>query len=257
MNLPAPEIQLSATNVSRESSKRGVPFAGMRRSYLHLALVAFFAAALPAAAVSRVSSGEAKDPHAAADGTHLHVELLVPGISLGKGAKPNPAGLYFKLEPGWHIYWKDAGDSGEPPHIKWTLPDGISASALQFPAPTRLPLGPLMDFGYENEVVFPFSIQVAKTAKTGPAALHAKVDWLVCREVCIPGKAELEVAATVSDRPVNVVAGAPDADIYKRLLSRLPEPMPASDKAIFAPTADGFRLALTTGQRESSAEFFP
>jgi len=257
MNLPAPEIQLSATNVSRESSKRGVPFAGMRPSYLHLALVAFFAAALPAAAVSRVSSGEAKDPHAAADGTHLHVELLVPGISLGKGAKPNPAGLYFKLEPGWHIYWKNAGDSGEPPHIKWTIPDGISASALQFPAPTRLPLGPLMDFGYENEVVFPFSIQVAKTAKTGPADLHAKVDWLVCREVCIPGKAELDLTKNVSDHPASSLSSDPDAALIKRFAAELPKPSPAGVKAVFQPVGSGFRLAVTTGQRETTAEFFP
>jgi len=48
-----------------------------------------------------------------------------------------------------------------------------------------------MDFGYENEVVFPFGFEVAKSAKPGSADLHAKVDWLVCREVCIPGKADL------------------------------------------------------------------
>ena len=103
------------------------------------------------------------------------------------------SGLYFKLEPGWHVYWKNAGDSGEPPSIHWTLPAGITAGPMQFPAPKRLPLGPLMDFGYENEVLFPIQLQVADTVKDGAAALDAKVDWLVCREVCIPGKAELEV----------------------------------------------------------------
>ena len=103
------------------------------------------------------------------------------------------AGLYFKIDPGWHIYWKNAGDAGEPPHLKWTLPEGITAGPLEFPAPRRLPLGPLMDFGYENEVLFPFTFNVADTAKPGSAILHAKVDWLVCQASCIPGKAELEV----------------------------------------------------------------
>ncbi len=229
----------------------------MRLSWHHLALVSLIAIALPAAAVSRIASDETKTPHVAADAAHLHVELLVPGHSLAKGAKPNPAGLYFKLEPGWHIYWKNAGDSGEPPHIKWTLPDGISASALQFPAPKRLPLGPLMDFGYENEVVFPFSIQVAKTAKPGPADLHAKLDWLVCREVCIPGKAELELIKPVSDHAAGAQSSDPDAALIKRFEAQLPKPAPTGYKAVFQPGGSGFRFAVTTGQSETEAEFFP
>jgi len=206
--------------------------------------------------VGLVSGAAAFAASSSADVAHLHVQLVMPETTLSPG-EPADVGLYFKLEQGWHVYWKNAGDSGEPPRIRWTLPDGIKAGAFQYPAPKRLPLGPLMDFGYEDEVLFPLTLSVEKTAKPGPAPLHAKVDWLVCREVCIPGKAELEVAATVAGHPAKVAASAADADIYKRLLSRLPEPMPASDKAVFAPTADGFRLALTTGQRESSAEFFP
>jgi thiol:disulfide interchange protein/DsbC/DsbD-like thiol-disulfide interchange protein len=229
----------------------------MRLSFLHLALLALLAAAVPAVAVSRVSSDEAKNPHGATDAAHLHVQILVPGSSLSKGAKPNPAGLYFKLEPGWHIYWTNAGDSGEPPHIKWTLPDGISASALQFPPPKRLPLGPLMDFGYENEVVFPFSFEVAKSAKPGSADLHAKVDWLVCREVCIPGKTELDLIKNVSDHPASSAPSDPDAALIKRYAAQIPKSSPPGVKAVFQAGGSGFRLAVTTGQRETDAAFFP
>src|ERR1700744_3603630 len=122
---------------------------------------------------------------------HLTVQLVVPPAQIYPG-QSFTAGVYFKLDQGWHIYWSNAGDSGEPPAIKWALPAGVTGGPLQFPAPKRLPLGPLMDFGYENEVLFPFSVDVAKNAKPGAAVLHAKVDWLVCREVCIPGKAELD-----------------------------------------------------------------
>ena len=59
-----------------------------------------------------------------ADVPHVHLELLVPGDNLYSSDKLNDAGLYFKLEPGWHIYWKNPGDAGEPPHIQWTLPAG-------------------------------------------------------------------------------------------------------------------------------------
>ena len=74
-------------------------------------------------------------------------------------------GLLFDLEPGWHVYWTNAGDSGEPPAVKWTLPAGVTVGPLQFPAPKRLPLGPLMDFGYETQVLFPAELHVAGDTK--------------------------------------------------------------------------------------------
>src|SRR5271156_3093275 len=72
-----------------------------------------------------------------ADVAHLHVQLVMPERLLGVDSSAD-AGLYFKLEPGWHVYWKNAGDSGEPPRVRWTLPDGVSAGDFQFPAPKRL-----------------------------------------------------------------------------------------------------------------------
>jgi thiol:disulfide interchange protein len=192
----------------------------------------------------------------AADAEHLHVQLVFPQTQLSATAA-NHAGLYFKLEPGWHVYWKNAGDSGEPPRIQWTLPQGVTAGELQFPPPTRLPLGPLMDFGYENQVLFPFPIDVAKSARTGPAVLHAKVDWLVCRDVCIPGKADLEQnVQIVSGTPV---AGGSNADqvLWNQLSNNLPSPLPAGDKAIFQSIPTGFRLQVDTGHRETKAAFFP
>jgi len=192
-----------------------------------------------------------------ADVAHLHVQLVMPEAILMAGS-PTAAGLYFKLEPGWHVYWKNAGDSGEPPHIKWTLPEGVTAGPLKFPAPKRLSLGPLMDFGYEDEVLFPLTFSTDKTAKPGKVELIAKADWLVCREVCIPGKAELQEDAFVIDRLLkDVPLPGPDAGIYQRLVGRLPQPLPAAARAAFASTPTGFQLDVETGQLESSAVFFP
>ena len=218
----------------------------MRRFRLILALLFALGAGLPAFAASN-----------SAEAPHLRVELVFPRDQLYPGGA-NQAGLYFKLEPGWHVYWENAGDSGEPPHIHWTLPDGVTAGAMQFPAPARLPLGPLMDFGYENEVLFPFSFQIAENAKPGPAVLHAKVDWLVCREVCIPGKAELEEDVQLSQTaPMAGAVSAADQALWDRLANALPLALPASDRAVFQATATGFRLGVSTGRRETQAEFFP
>ena len=192
-----------------------------------------------------------------ADAAHLHVQLVAPEDEIYPGGK-NQIGLYFKLEQGWHVYWKNAGDSGEPPQIKWTLPDGVTAGPLQFPAPKRLPLGPLMDFGYENEVLYPMKLEVSPTAKNGTAVLDAKVDWLVCREVCIPGKAELTLGLQISNGKPEVLSGSgEDAALMSRLANTMPKPLPASIKVAFQPMQDGFRLGVETGKRETSAQFFP
>ncbi|MGH9561837.1 MAG: protein-disulfide reductase DsbD domain-containing protein, partial [Terracidiphilus sp.] len=135
----------------------------MSRLRLIFALLAAFGAACSTRAASD-----------SADAPHLHVQLVFRHAQIYPGGGDH-GGLYFKLEPGWHVYWVNAGDSGEPPHIKWTLPAGITAGPLQFPAPQRLPLGPLMDFGYENEVVLPFRLELAKSVQPGTALLDAKV----------------------------------------------------------------------------------
>ena len=191
-----------------------------------------------------------------ADLQHVHVQLIAPDAQLRPGS--NNAGLYFKLEPGWHVYWKNPGDAGEPPHIKWTLPQGITAGPLQFPVPKRLPLGPLMDFGYEDEVLFPINLNVAAAAIPGAAVLHAKVDWLVCRGSCIPEKTELEITRPMV--PGNTGSSAPvqpDHDIWARLANNLPQPPQGALETGFKPTASGFRLTVNTGRRETEASFFP
>ena len=248
------EAQVFATKRAKETSKKRA-FIALRLPRSQSVIPLTIATLALAFGVNRAVP-EPAESHATADGPHTHIELLVPESALSRNGEPNTAGLHFKLESGWHVYWKNAGDSGEPPHIKWTLPTGITASELQFPAPKRLPLGPLMDFGYEDEVVFPFSIAAAKSAAAGPADLHAKVEWLVCREVCIPGKAELDLIRPVSDHPTSG-ASQDELQLIQRFQALLPKPAPASFKPVFQADGAGFRLAMTTGQKETSAAFFP
>ena len=209
---------------------------------------AFFllAAALPAFAAS-----------SSADAPHVHVQLVFRKAQLYPGGGDH-GGLYFKLEPGWHVYWKNPGDAGLPPHIHWTLPVGVTAGPLQFTPPKRLPLGPLMDYGYEDEVLYPFRLELAKSVKPGVAVLHAKVDWLVCQASCIPGKADLEITQEIlAAAPATSQDDGPGVEIWKRLARLLPDALPPGDRAFFQPTPDGFRLSVQTGQRETQAAFFP
>jgi thiol:disulfide interchange protein DsbD len=217
----------------------------MRPSRLIFAFFLLLAVGLPARAASN-----------SADADHVHVQVTTILADLYR-PYTNRAGLYFKLEPGWHIYWKNPGDAGEPPHIQWTLPTGITAGPMQFPAPKRLPLGPLMDFGYEGEVLFPIDINIADTAPLGTAVLHAHVDWLVCRERCIPGNADLELRRDVREGPTTGLHAGPQDNLLLKAWKPLPDPTQKTLNPKFQPTKDGFRLSVNTGQQEKSATFFP
>ena len=186
---------------------------------------------------------------------HVHVELLIPRDKLFVDRPLNDAGIYFKMERGWHIYWKNAGDAGLPPEISWKLPAGITATGIEFPAPRRLSLGPLVDYGYEDEALFPLKVRVDKSVPAGPATLHAKVSWLICQNTCIPGSGELEIVKNVDTR---LHPSQPLSDpLFKRFLSRIPRPLPAEIHPVFQATKEGFRLTVETGQQEKSAVFFP
>ncbi|MGF7180040.1 protein-disulfide reductase DsbD family protein [Tunturiibacter psychrotolerans] len=183
---------------------------------------------------------------------HLTAELvsLSPDIAPGGTLQ---VGLVLTLEEHWHVYWINAGDSGEPPKITWTLPEGITAGPMLFPIPSRLPLGPLMDFGYEDEVAFPVQLTAASSLKPGPTHIDAKVTYLVCREVCIPGKAHLGLN-------LNVVPGATAAQPVGALgeaLTLIPKPLPPDAKLTVTGGKTDFVLNLTTGGRETNAEFYP
>jgi DsbC/DsbD-like thiol-disulfide interchange protein/cytochrome c biogenesis protein CcdA len=186
---------------------------------------------------------------------HLTAELVELGPAIAPGGA-QMVGLVLTIEEHWHVYWINAGDSGEPPHIAWTLPAGITAGPMQFPIPERLPLGPLMDFGYEDEVAFPVRIAAAPTVKPGPAHLDAQITWLVCAQVCIPGKAHLGLDLTVQP-------GAPPPEQEPKLgalgeaMTLIPGPLPSGAKFSVTGGTKGFKLTLIDGKRETDAEFYP
>lgn len=183
---------------------------------------------------------------------HLTVQLVSASSTMAPGGTLQ-AGLTFTLDPQWHVYWINAGDAGESPKITWTLPSGITAGPLQFTIPKRLPNGPLMDFGYENVATFPVQMIAAKSVKAGNVHLDAQVSWLVCREVCIPGKAHLGLNLTIAPG----AAQAQPSGVLAEALHLLPQPPPAGAKFTVIGGKSDFVLTFTTGHKESTAEFYP
>ena len=187
--------------------------------------------------------------------THLTAEMVSLGPAVAPGGT-QVVGLLLTMEEKWHVYWINAGDSGEPPHIKWTLPEGVTAGPMSFPIPDKLPLGPFMDFGYEDTVAFPVTVSVASTVKPGPIHLDAAVDWLVCAQVCIPGKAHLGIDLTVA-AGATPVAQEPRIGALGTAMNLIPKPLPAGAKFSVMGGKTDFVMTLTDGKREKNGEFYP
>ncbi len=185
---------------------------------------------------------------------HLTAELTSVGPAIAPGGRLE-VGLVLTLEAGWHVFWNNAGDSGEPPKIVWTLPKGVTAGPMRFPIPKRLPQGELMDFGYEDSVGFPVEIAAAKGVAPGPIHLDAKVDWLVCREVCVPGRAHLGIDLEVRSN-VPAPSGTP-VGALGQALGLLPDPLPKGMRLTVKGGKTEFVFTLVTGERETDGEFYP
>lgn len=172
---------------------------------------------------------------------HLNVELVAERQAFVAGAA-NWTGLRLEHEPHWHTYWENAGDTGLPTRLEWTLPPGWSASEIAWPAPERLQVGELFNFGYSGTNVLPVAIHVPADATAGNSArVTVQASWLVCKEECIPGKATLEltlpVAAAGSEPAPTPAAAALRAALAQR-------PVPADWTASLAVNGDAVDLRV-------------
>jgi len=130
----------------------------------------------------------------------VRAELVVhvpEGLAPGKAAW---LGLAIDHAPHWHTYWKNPGDSGLPTTLTWQLPAGVTAGEIAWPTPQRLPVGPLVNYGYEDQLLLPVSLTVGPDFKGDALDVKLSAQWLVCKDVCIPQQGEfaLRVPAAAS-----------------------------------------------------------
>lgn len=188
-----------------------------------------------------------------AETEHLKIQLLSDTDSVQPG-RPLLIGLRFEMQRQWHIYWRNPGDSGEPPRVRWNVPAGFQAGEIQWPAPERLGSGSVIDYGYQKPVLLPVEMQTPRNLAVGSSVtLSAEVSWLVCKDICVPGKAELTLSLPVSMAPGSVSASHA---LFQEGRLRLPKPMPTA--WTIEATAEKDRFVLTIhGAGVRKASFFP
>ena len=186
---------------------------------------------------------------------HAQLELIAKQAEIAPGSTAL-LGVHFVLEPGWHVYWKNPGDSGQPPALQWQLPEGFSAGEIEWPFPERLQASPeLADYGYKDGVLLLVPLKVAPATKSGTTAqitLNAK--WLICREVCLPDRAELKLALPVSsaakENPL-------ETKLFASAEQNFPKPLPRGWKSVAISGKDTFILNVSAPVRLKQAQFFP
>ncbi len=166
-------------------------------------------------------------------------------------------GLHFQLEKGWHIYWINPGDSGEPPRVEWQLPAGLTAGSIEWPTPQRLGTPTIVDYGYEDSVLLIAPMHAeASLAAQQPVTVGAKMRLLVCsHEMCVPGKADISLTL-----PIKLQPSAPDshtADLFAAARKSLPRPPPVNWRFSLADATDSFVLSANLGRQITQAIVFP
>jgi thiol:disulfide interchange protein DsbD len=183
------------------------------------------------------------------------VELLSEVGAVAPGAA-FWVGLRQRIAPGWHTYWINPGDSGEPATVDWSLPAGFEAGPINWPSPERIPLNALMGYGYTGEVVLPVRITAPAGLEPGTrVTLAGQARWVVCEKICIPEEASVALTLPVGPA-VPDPAGAP---VLAGALRAVPGPSPWT--ASFEASAEAVTLAVAApglhAERVAEVWFYP
>ncbi len=186
------------------------------------------------------------------DRAKVHVRLVAESDAVEPGGTITIAFEQI-IRPGWHTYWLNPGDVGQPTTLTWNLPYGWRAGELQWPAPMRLPVGPFMDYGYEGKVWILTQLSAPRDARPGDTVtLTAKAAWLVCKEVCIPEDATLSVPVQIGPESVGHAAE------FAAARARMPVPSPWLMRYRLASSLDLYVAAKSlVYAHPQSAQFFP
>jgi thiol:disulfide interchange protein len=185
----------------------------------------------------------------------VRAELVAHAPDGVEPGRPVWLGLLIEHQPQWHTYWKNPGDSGLPTTLAWQLGAGASAGEIAWPTPRRLPVGPLMNYGYEGRLLLPVPVQVAPGFAGEALDVKLAAQWLVCKDVCIPQQGEFALRLPAQ------ASTAAHAALFDAALAA--QPAQASSADARAELADGARLlrvsitGLPASLQGQALAFFP
>ena len=218
-------------------------------------------------AMSMTAAQAQLNPKSAASSTvkteQVQAELMAHAPDGADPGKTVWVGLQLTHKPEWHTYWKNAGDSGLPTVLNWTLPAGVTAGEIAWPTPHKIRIGNLANYGYEGTVLLPVPLIISPQFK--PALLSSDVDiklkatWLVCRKECIPEEGEFALKLPVKG------STALNSSQFNAAFAQAPKPVLPAVAGVSIPSSlaiDGSSIALAVQNlpvalRGKTLEFYP
>lgn len=191
----------------------------------------------------------------AQDAPHVRGELVSSATQVAPG---DTFEVIFAqdIDPDWHTYWINPGDSGAPPDIHWNVPEGVIVSGFEYPYPERIPYGPLMNFGYHYEVRLLFDITLPEDFNEDELAIVGSGRVLVCADICIPQNIDLALTVPVGETTELDQRLVP---YFAEAAARIPANLPVSSS--FVATESEIKLTLglpaIEGDRIESVDYFP
>lgn len=188
-----------------------------KRSVLHLIVFTMLPASLNAQVGLEPSDRGLQEPH-----TRLLMVADVRSITPGG---EYTLGIIMTMEEGWHTYWKNAGEAGLPTEVIWDLPAGLTPGQILWPVPHKYNEGgEVVTFGYADETMLMVPVRASRDLRPGSTlTLSARVEWLECKHVCIPGSGTVTLSL-----PVTAARAEPDnIDLFNRYRQQLPLPVDA------------------------------
>ena len=158
--------------------------------------------------------------------------------------------LKLTLPKGWHVYWKNPGDAGEPVSLRLDLPEGFEETGRFWPAPERFSVGTMTEYGYKREAWTIVRIRAANRLEDGGIyEISGKAVWLGCHTECVPMSQNVSTSVAAAQATTGI-----ENDEVSRVIADLPE---KTDNAVFYETPDSLILSLTAPDRTAGAYFFP
>jgi thiol:disulfide interchange protein len=142
--------------------------------------------------------------------------LIVPAETVRPG-ETILVGVQLRMPPKWHTYWRNPGESGAPTKVLWTFPEGVTAGDVLWPVPEKYEAEGMVTYVYHNEAVLLVPLTFDPKVPKGPLQLSAKVFWLECEQLCVPGKANLTASVTVAEATKPAAGATVIRDAQKRL----------------------------------------
>lgn len=209
-------------------------------------------------AYAQFDSQSASAAASAVSTAHVRAELLAHAPQGLAPGQPLWLGLQLTHQPLWHSYWKNPGDSGLPTELVWSLPAGLDAGEIAWPVPERIALEPLVNYGYQGQVLLAVPVTVGAGFAPGPgqrdAVIRLRASWLVCRKECIPEQGELSLRLPI--RASTAIHGA----AFAKALARAPQALHAAGAQARVDGSGQLQISvpgLPAALRGKALELFP